>query len=161
MIEDSSHVLWITSRRAGVNKLSPYLQRFAFYRHIAENPSTLNINNVYSLLAEDDATLWAGTNGGGLNKLDRRGGPAKTYTNDPGNPHSLPTTPYMRSTGTPADSSGGNTWRRAGAFRSPHGKVHGILSQEGRSRNDLQRLSHRHHSRAGRQSVGGNPRARS
>ncbi len=87
--EDRSGVLWVTGRGGGgVSLLYPALQRFGWYRHIPENPNSLTNNNVYAILSEEE-TLWVGTFGGGLNRIDRRTGMAQVYRHDPTTPNSL------------------------------------------------------------------------
>lgn len=87
--EDRSGVLWVTGRSgSGVNLLYPALQRFGWYRQIAQSPVALSNSNVFAILPENE-TVWVGTFGGGLNRIDRRTGEVKVYRHDPGNPDSL------------------------------------------------------------------------
>lgn len=87
--EDRSGVLWVTGRGGGaVSLLYPALQRFGWYRHIPETPSSLTNDNVFAILPEGD-TLWVGTFGGGLNRIDRPTGAVQAYRYNPANPTSI------------------------------------------------------------------------
>lgn len=87
--EDRSGVLWVTGRSgSGVNLLYPALQRFGWYRQIAQSAASLSNSNVFAILPEDE-TVWIGTFGGGLNRINRRTGEVKVYRHNPGNPASL------------------------------------------------------------------------
>lgn len=87
--EDRSGVLWVTGRGgSGVNLLYPALQRFGWYRQIPQSPVSLSNGNVFAILPEGE-TLWVGTFGGGLNRIDRKTGAVQAYLNDPSKPASL------------------------------------------------------------------------
>ncbi len=87
--EDRSGVLWVTGRGgSGVNLLYPALQRFGWHRQIPQSPVSLSNGNVFAILPEGE-TLWVGTFGGGLNRIDRKTGAVQAYLNDPGKPASL------------------------------------------------------------------------
>lgn len=87
--EDRSGVLWVTGRGGGgVNLLYPALQRFGWYRQVAQSPVSLSNGNVYAILPENE-TVWIGTFGGGLNRIDRKTGTVQAYRYDPGNPSSI------------------------------------------------------------------------
>lgn len=87
--EDRSGVLWVTGRGGGgVNLLYPALQRFGWYRQIPQSPVSLTNGNVFAILPEGE-TLWVGTFGGGLNRIDRKTGMVQAYRYDAGQPASL------------------------------------------------------------------------
>jgi ligand-binding sensor domain-containing protein/serine phosphatase RsbU (regulator of sigma subunit) len=53
------------------------------------NPYSLNHARVFALCEDKSGTMWVGTDGGGLNRLDRTTGRFSRYVNDPRVPQSL------------------------------------------------------------------------
>ncbi len=77
--EDKEGNLWIGTSDGGLNKLiSDYSFNedgsfikpgFISYQHNPKDPNSLSGNDVRTILADQDGTLWLGTFGGGLNKF--------------------------------------------------------------------------------------------
>ncbi|MFT4631806.1 MAG: diguanylate cyclase (GGDEF)-like protein [Saprospiraceae bacterium] len=63
--------LWIGTRTAGLCHLTVATKAVSCLSHDVTNPNSLSANGITSLLGES-GTLWIGTYGGGLNRLDRR-----------------------------------------------------------------------------------------
>jgi signal transduction histidine kinase/ligand-binding sensor domain-containing protein/DNA-binding response OmpR family regulator len=76
MLYDSTqHVLWASSRNAGLLKLaivSGTLRLLAQYRKEPGNPNSLLTNYTWPLVKDKQGTLWIGTIGGGLHRLVRQ-----------------------------------------------------------------------------------------
>lgn len=71
LFEDRSGILWVGTRRGGLNKVDRNRSKFRHYTHVPGNEQSLS-HNVVTAIYEDDSThLWIGTAGGGLNKLVR------------------------------------------------------------------------------------------
>lgn len=100
--EDRSGVLWIGLYRRGINKLilkgsegtEREKEQFIHYRTIPNNPDSLSNNAVNAICEDRTGTLWAGTDGGGLNRILPPKQPGERlrfrhFLNQPGNPSSL------------------------------------------------------------------------
>jgi serine phosphatase RsbU (regulator of sigma subunit)/ligand-binding sensor domain-containing protein len=90
---DRAGVVWIGTDN-GLNKallLQGDLARTAFkhYHHVPERATTLSHDQVYALLEDSSGTFWIGTNGGGLNVMDRTRETFVHYRTDPRDPTSL------------------------------------------------------------------------
>lgn len=76
LLADREGLLWVGTRGGGVDILSLSKRQFKVYRsRLRENPGGeqegLTDNNVVSIYQDSDRILWIGTDGGGLNMLDR------------------------------------------------------------------------------------------
>ncbi|UCC75788.1 MAG: ATP-binding protein, partial [Anaerolineales bacterium] len=87
--EDRSGVLWVGTAGAGVNRASPFGERFAHYQSDPTDPNSLSNNVVLSILEDQQGMLWIGTLGGGLNQLDRTTGQWRHFRHDPDDPNSI------------------------------------------------------------------------
>ncbi len=94
IVEDCSGTLWIGTEGGGLNKLDRSTNTFIHYRHDPANPGSLS-HDFVTVIYEDSpatmgrSTLWIGTNGGGLNAMDREKNVFKQYVHDPANPYSI------------------------------------------------------------------------
>jgi signal transduction histidine kinase/ligand-binding sensor domain-containing protein len=99
LMEDQHGYLWIGTNGGGLNRYVPVTQdgpdaRFVRYQYDPDDPHSLSHNSVEYLLEDAQGTLWVGTKGGGLNRLDRdqedgQGASFTHYRHDPEDPHSL------------------------------------------------------------------------
>jgi len=91
--EDQSGVLWIGTAGNGVNLLERNAPRFVLYQveggKQGNQARGLSNNVVWSAYLDSQNNLWVGTNGGGLNRLDRSTGEWQYYQHDPADPESL------------------------------------------------------------------------
>jgi ligand-binding sensor domain-containing protein/anti-sigma regulatory factor (Ser/Thr protein kinase) len=85
-------VFWVATFGGGLNYFkyngSPDKVVFSKYVNDPDDPNSLSDNRVYSILRTIDGTIWAGTFGGGLNKLDAEG-KFKIYRNNLHDPGSI------------------------------------------------------------------------
>jgi len=61
---------------------------FKHYKH-SSSPTSINNNSILNILEDARGNFWVGTDGGGLNLLDRKTGKFTNYMNDPKNPNSI------------------------------------------------------------------------
>jgi PAS domain S-box-containing protein len=83
---DDQDILWVGTFNGGVNVVSPPGQRFFTYR---ARRGGLSDPHVAAVLEDDLGRLWIGTDGGSLNRLDRKTGRWTYYTHDPHDPGSV------------------------------------------------------------------------
>jgi ligand-binding sensor domain-containing protein/signal transduction histidine kinase len=81
LLQDKSGVLWIGTRRGGLNKLNLNHSGFSLVRRDAK--SGLTHQEVSALLETSKGDLWVGTIGGGLNFFPQRTSPALAIDLDP------------------------------------------------------------------------------
>jgi len=98
--EDHTGTLWIGTSN-GLNRFdrpdsslkepNGKSGQFTRFANDPNNPYSLSNNSITSIYEDSAAgnTLWIGTNGGGLNKLDREKEQFSRFVNDPNNPYSL------------------------------------------------------------------------
>jgi len=72
----------------GLFELDPESRSITRYEH-NESPGALSNNVVYSMLLDEAGEFWVGTNGGGLNRVNRNEGYYSAHLHDPQNPGSL------------------------------------------------------------------------
>ncbi|MCF0057098.1 hybrid sensor histidine kinase/response regulator [Dyadobacter sp. CY356] len=69
---DNTENIWIGTYAGGVNFISKYEDKFFSYRQIVTNNNSLSNNNVLSICVDSSGNkIWLGTDGGGLDLLDR------------------------------------------------------------------------------------------
>ena len=86
LYQDRTGVLWVGTW-TGLNKAVP-LPRFRAYRHDPDNVHSLGHPQVFCIYEapSEPGTLWIGTNGGGLNRLNRARGTYTHYFTAPNHP---------------------------------------------------------------------------
>jgi len=86
ILEDSQGFMWFGTQD-GLNKYNGYT--FTIYKYNELEPTSLSDNFVTFVYEDQSATIWVGTDVGGLNKFDRKTEHFIHYTSDPKNPDSL------------------------------------------------------------------------
>ncbi len=76
--QDKQETIWIGTSE-GLNKLIPPNNKhshatFIHFTHDSRNPSSISGNQVISMFEDNLGNFWIGTEGGGLNKFDRKNG---------------------------------------------------------------------------------------
>lgn len=94
IMEDDSASLWVGTAGGGLNKLrsdprNPSLYQYSHFRHNPARPYSLSHDAVTALYQDQSGNVWVGTNGGGLNLLNRRSGRFKHYRYDPHSSNSI------------------------------------------------------------------------
>jgi signal transduction histidine kinase/ligand-binding sensor domain-containing protein len=96
LVFDAQGFLWVgtggyTLQGRGLNRLDPRTGQVARYQHDASSPTSLNSNIIMSLHLDASQTLWIGTWGGGLDRLDTTSDNLHFihYMLDPYDPYSL------------------------------------------------------------------------
>lgn len=88
IVKDCGGTVWVASS-GGLGRLDPGAEGFAMYTHDPEDPASLATDDVICVLEDSRGTMWAGTNGGGLNKLDRSKGTFRHYLASDGLPNNV------------------------------------------------------------------------
>ena len=87
--EDSDGILWLGTLNGGLNRFNPISGEFTHYLNDPGNPNSISNNRVKCVLEPEihgDEILWIGTNGGGLNRFDKKSGTFRAYTMEQGLP---------------------------------------------------------------------------
>jgi signal transduction histidine kinase/streptogramin lyase len=98
-LRDRANVLWLGDNARGVVKWSPYLPKFALWRHNPLDQKTLSNDYIRSIWESGDnpahsgksansRTLWVCTQYKGLNAINRETGVIRRYEYNPKNPRS-------------------------------------------------------------------------
>lgn len=85
---DRTESMWVGTI-IGVNKYSPGKIKFKRYFSNPNSPGKLSFNNTLSFAEGKTGEIWIGTDGGGLNKLDRETGVFSHFKDNPSDPNSL------------------------------------------------------------------------
>lgn len=83
--QDKTGSMWVGTI-IGINKYSPGKSKFRRYYGNPNRPNRLSNNNTLCFAESRTGDIWIGTDGGGLNKLDRKTGSFSHYHYDPFNP---------------------------------------------------------------------------
>ncbi len=86
--QDKTGSMWVGGI-IGINKYSPGKVKFKRYISNPNVPGKLSINNTLSFAESKTGEIWIGTDGGGLNKLDRKTGEFVHFKDNPSDPNSL------------------------------------------------------------------------
>jgi len=77
---------------SGLLHFDPTHNAWEWFAHDPENDRSLSSDAIFSILPDPvdaDNVLWVGTNGGGLNRFDKRTGSAARYTTEDGLPNNV------------------------------------------------------------------------
>jgi len=83
--EDRDGIIWIATQD-GLNSFNPKTEKFTRYQHQSDKTDTISHNDVFTVYADQDNVIWAGTKQGGLNRLDKKTGKFTRFFSDPNNP---------------------------------------------------------------------------
>lgn len=86
--QDKTGSMWIGGI-IGINKYSPGKLKFKRYFSNPNIPGKLSFNNTLSFAESKTGEIWIGTDGGGLDKLDRKTGEFSNFKDNPSDPNSL------------------------------------------------------------------------
>lgn len=94
IMEDDSTNLWVGTAGGGLNKLrsdprDPSQYHYSHFRHKPGLSYSLSSDAVTALYQDQSGNVWVGTDGGGLNLLDRRTGRFKHYRYAPHSSNSI------------------------------------------------------------------------
>ncbi len=85
-LQDQDGFIWLATSD-GLSRFDGY--DFVTYRQIEGDPTSLRHNHVWCLLEDSEGQLWAGTDGGGLSRLDPATGSFTHFRHDATDPRSL------------------------------------------------------------------------
>ncbi|MGH1363384.1 MAG: ligand-binding sensor domain-containing protein [Calditrichia bacterium] len=94
ILQDAAKRLWVGTLGGGLNLLEvnpahPSKFLYTYFRADSDNPTALGGDAVTCLLEDQSGSLWVGTLGAGLYRMDRASGTFKGYRYDPENSNSL------------------------------------------------------------------------
>jgi ligand-binding sensor domain-containing protein/signal transduction histidine kinase len=95
IFEDNQQNVWIGTWSGGLNQLdykTSYFQRIEgvhTYDGIGSNPNSLNFSVIRGIYEDKEGNLWIGTEGGGLNYMNRKSNLFKHFIEDKNNPNSI------------------------------------------------------------------------
>ena len=67
--ESPDGFIWVATQD-GLNRYNPATDQFHTYKHHPQDPKTLSHNDIFSVFADSQGIIWAGTKAGSLNRLD-------------------------------------------------------------------------------------------
>ncbi len=73
-------VLWLGTAGGGLVKFDTMSNTATAFRHKADDPTSISVDDVFSIYRDAAGALWIGTGGGGLNKVDAQTGKAVRFT---------------------------------------------------------------------------------
>jgi PAS domain S-box-containing protein len=72
LFADKAGVIWAGGEPYGINKFTPYRQKFLLFRHLPFNSNSLSNNYLRGLCLTRNNVLWVGTQFGGVSRYDPR-----------------------------------------------------------------------------------------
>ncbi|MGB5297417.1 MAG: two-component regulator propeller domain-containing protein, partial [Thiogranum sp.] len=84
--QDHYGFIWLGTQE-GLNRYDGY--DMVVYEHKHDDPASLSHDWIWSVYVDNAGTLWVGTDGGGLNRYDRKQDAFTRFQHVPGDPHSL------------------------------------------------------------------------
>ncbi|MGA7307274.1 MAG: two-component regulator propeller domain-containing protein, partial [Rhodothermales bacterium] len=86
---DRAGGLWIGTSARGLFRRDPETGKLLHFEHHPDDPQTLSLNNVYSVLEDRAGFLWVGTRGAGLNRMVPETGVVTRYVHDENDPSTI------------------------------------------------------------------------
>ncbi|SFG91988.1 hybrid sensor histidine kinase/response regulator transcription factor [Pedobacter insulae] len=90
IFQDISGSMYIGTYYKGVNVVYPYSTNFTVYKN-SKSQASISSNIISAMVEDQYHNLWIGTEGGGLNYLNRRENTFSHYFANPNNPYALTT----------------------------------------------------------------------
>jgi diguanylate cyclase (GGDEF)-like protein len=103
LYEDREGNLWAATRNDGLWRWDPARQRFAAYRHLPTDPTSVADNHVEAIFHDRTGTLWIGTWANGTSRVDLASGGFTVHAQVPNDPKSLPNNKVTTIAGAPHD----------------------------------------------------------
>ncbi|MBK6754097.1 MAG: response regulator [Flavobacteriales bacterium] len=90
IIQDAQGIFWLGTMK-GLLRLDPATRDWTHYASMPDDPRSLSTDVIFCLLNDpkDANILWVGTNGGGLNRLDKRTGQFTRFSTADGLPNNV------------------------------------------------------------------------
>lgn len=123
--QDKTGAMWVGGI-IGMNKYSPGKIKFNRYYSNPNLPGSLGFNNILSFAESKNGDIWIGTDGGGLNKMNRKTGNFMHYKDNPSDPNSLSSNAVI----SVCEDHGGTLWMgtyHGGLARMKDGKFKAYL----------------------------------
>jgi PAS domain S-box-containing protein len=86
---DGGEILWVGTVESGMLRMNRRSGKISSYRHSRENASSLGCDFVLTIHKSETGQIWAGTNGGGLNRLDPLTGNFARFSEKDGLPNNV------------------------------------------------------------------------
>lgn len=86
--EDQTGMFWIGTN-SGTFIYNPAAQKFITHKNDPNKANSISHNSIRGFLEDDNQNLWICTQGGGLNRLNRKTGVYEHYLHDPNNQNSV------------------------------------------------------------------------
>ncbi len=86
--EDADHQLWIGTDK-GMDRWDAARKNIVHFKPDISDPHSLSHGEVYTIKDDDRGYIWVGTQGGGLNRIDKKAMTFKKFTHQKTNPASL------------------------------------------------------------------------
>lgn len=89
--QDNDGIFWFATVD-GVFSFDPYQEKWHHFKHDPANDKSLSIQRTFSILLDPihpDSILWVGTDGGGLNKMNKKTGQFLHYSTKDGLPNNV------------------------------------------------------------------------
>lgn len=80
LLKDNQNRIWVGTVNRGLSCFNPITKVVKNYSVDANNPQSINCDEIYSLHQSNDTTIWVGTGGGGLNCFNTRKETFSHYT---------------------------------------------------------------------------------
>ncbi len=85
IFHDRSDDIWVGTDGGGLNRITHDAngnEKYVLYLNDPKDPTSLPVNDIYSVYEDHTGSVWVGTNAGGLGLLDRETGRFKNYTHN-------------------------------------------------------------------------------
>ncbi len=87
--KDKKGTVWIGTGGGGLNRLDEASNRYVYYLHDGDDPTSISDNDVWAISQDERGDLWVGTHGAGLNRFNTDQGTFIRYEHAPDNSNTL------------------------------------------------------------------------